>query len=55
MMDMQRVLALQGLGSFVYDDPQSDSNISIGCSSASTGQGNSGCSVSCFDEAEMTW
>ena len=56
LMDMQRVLALQGLGSYVYDDPGFASNQSGVCSLQSSGAGEgSTCSTGCFDDAQMDW
>jgi hypothetical protein len=54
-MDMQRVLALQGLGSFAYDDLGEESTQSRVCSLQSSGAGNSSCSISCFDDTQMEW
>jgi hypothetical protein len=53
---MERVLALQGLSEYGYDDDALDSNWSAGCSDASSGpQGVSTCSVGCKESEEMDW
>jgi hypothetical protein len=54
---MDRILALQGLASFVDADPvAAGSGDSIGCSSDSSGAaGKSTCSVGCGGAQEMEW
>jgi len=52
---MDRILALQGLESFAYGSEEANSNLSAGCSSESSGQGASSCSVQCFEEEQLDW
>jgi hypothetical protein len=52
---MDRILALQGLASFAHDSEDANSNVSAGCSSESSGQGASSCSVHCFEEEQLDW
>jgi len=55
-MDLDRVLALQGLDSIAFDDGlASGSGGSNVCSVQSSGQGNSSCSIACGDLDEVDW
>ena len=53
---MERVLALQGLSELALsEEAPGGSGQSNGCSSASTGTGDSGCSINCRDTEELDW
>lgn len=52
---MDRVLALQGLGSAAFDDLDFDSGGSNICSVQSSGQGRSSCSIACGEFEQMEW
>jgi hypothetical protein len=57
MENMERVLALQSLE--MNDIPvgggAADSNLSTGCSTQSSGAGNSSCSVKCDGAEQLDW
>lgn len=56
MGNMERVLALQALADIApVDSGAAESNMSTGCSSQSSGTGNSSCSVKCNDAESMDW
>jgi hypothetical protein len=52
---MDRVLSLQNLGSFAFEDELLDSNTSGSCSDVSSGGGWSSCSFTCEEVAQMDW
>jgi len=53
---MERILALQGLSEFSGSDEVAfDSNLSIGCSDASSGAGGSSCSIGCKEAEQLDW
>jgi hypothetical protein len=56
MESMDRVLALQSLQDIApVDGGAAESNMSTGCSSQSSGTGNSSCSIKCNDAEAMDW
>lgn len=55
MENQERVLALQSLSEIAPVDGGADSNLSAGCSTQSSGTGNSSCSIKCHEAENMDW